>query len=626
VSSSLFAALVYEDKDATSTIEQLMQDPSLFSEDTKLAKGYTQSTWWLKIELGKNKEDVFVYFNQSNLKSVIAYAMIDGRIDIQKNGYEVLPQEKKVWVKDTVFKYEENHPEFIYVKVQNDFVVNLSYEILDTYTFYNTLTFKKGISTFLLAAIILLLFYNLILWRFSSDKVYGYYSLHLLGITLIIASFTNEFFGELYSYSIFFGSLGEGFAIVFSLLFLRTLYFQEISKSLHKFVDVLIWVGGVRLIVGLFFPVEAVFISSISLTPITLTVVLAINYVAYRQKHPIALYTLVAWSMMVFGAIVTQATMLGFIEDARYLMAFAVGATLEGVVFSVPLAYRLKLLQDQKHALQEIINTELSEEKKQKEQELKELNENLEATVQKQVKEIQEKEHALLAQQRLVQMGELLQMIAHQWRQPLNNLSITLQMFVKKIKNGKYTQEWLKETQSDILSEVFGLSQTIDDFQHYFAPSKEAKKFNLKELIDDTFHVIDHAIQAQRIKVENSIDENLEMIGYRGEIGQALLVIITNAKDQFEHIDVAYKAISITSKIEGENIFITISDTAGGIPDDVMPKIFDPYFTTKGDLNGAGIGLYMVKMMIEQSLKGKVKAYNNGNGACFEIMLPMGGG
>ena len=261
----------------------------------------------------------------------------------------------------------------------------------------------------------------------------------------------------------------------------------------------------------------------------------------------------------------------------------------------------------------------------EQEQELKELNRTLQKRVEEQVKDIQEKEHALLAQQRLAQMGEMLQMIAHQWRQPLNNLSVNVQLLTMKLSSGDIDEAWAKEKEEVILKNVRGLSQTISDFQDYFSPTKEIQEFDLKTLADDTVHVIQHHIDKYNIQVNNQIQKDLSILGYRGEVGQALLVIITNAKDQFEQLQCEERKIDLLSRVEGENVSITVCDTAGGIPDDVMPKIFDPYFTTKGDLNGAGIGLYMVKMMIEQSLKGKVKAYNNDKGACFEIMLPMGG-
>ena len=267
----------------------------------------------------------------------------------------------------------------------------------------------------------------------------------------------------------------------------------------------------------------------------------------------------------------------------------------------------------------------LEKEVAEKTKQLRELNRTLQKRVEEQVYEIHEKEHALLAQQRLAQMGEMLQMIAHQWRQPLNNLSVNVQLLTMKLSKGDIDLEWAKAKEDEILKNVRGLSQTISDFQDYFSPTKEIQEFDLKTLADDTVHVIQHHIDKYNIQVNNQIQKDLSILGYRGEVGQALLVIITNAKDQFEQLQCEERKIDLLSRVEGENVSITVCDTAGGIPDDVMPKIFDPYFTTKGDLNGAGIGLYMVKMMIEQSLKGKVKAYNNDKGACFEIMLPMGG-
>jgi len=260
--------------------------------------------------------------------------------------------------------------------------------------------------------------------------------------------------------------------------------------------------------------------------------------------------------------------------------------------------------------------------KKIHEKELQELNENLSKQVEEKVLELRQKEHALLAQQRLAQMGEMLQMIAHQWRQPLNNLSVGLQTLFKKFHSGKSDAKFLQTMQKDLLSQLMGLSATISDFQNYFLPSKEARIFKPKELVDETLHFIEHAIVQCRVEVKVDIPEDLTMLGYRGEVGQIFLAIISNAKDQFEELKCEKRVITIEGVEEAKDLRFTISDTAGGIPNDVMAYVFDPYFTTKSERNGSGIGLYMVKMMVEQSLGGAVKAFNNEDGACFEITLP----
>ena len=276
-----------------------------------------------------------------------------------------------------------------------------------------------------------------------------------------------------------------------------------------------------------------------------------------------------------------------------------------------------------------VVVQDITEKKKQKQEILqqkellKELNKNLQSKVQQQVKEIQEKEHALLAQQRLAQMGEMLQMIAHQWRQPLTTLNLDVEQIRFEMYLGDINEEWIENQVDIIVKKIKGLSQTINDFKNYFSPSKRAENFSLKKLVDNTLHVVDHDINHYSINVTTQIPSDLHITSFRGELGQALLVIFHNAKDEYAKNKPDERLLHIEVTQEDSNVKLTICDTAGGIPEDVMPKIWDPYFTTKEELNGSGIGLYMVKMMIEKSLDGKVQAYNNDKGACFEITLPM---
>jgi PAS domain S-box-containing protein len=1135
LSSALFGAFVFEDKESAYTPEQVMADPSLFKEDDKPAKSFSDSTWWIRVDLRSSEptpQDLYIRFIQSNLTSVTAYARIDGVLDIQQKGYTVVPELQYVKTEGTVFSYEEvsgTEPLSVYIKVKSDFALNLSYEVEDTMAFLQAYSDIQHNHAYILGAFLLLIVYNLMLFFFSKERFYLYYVLHLIGTFLIALHFYNEwgFVDGLHPYSLHIASFGEALTIIFTVLFLRSLFHATTPVWLHKLVSVIVYVGIARLVLGLFFPAEMLFYGTFSIIPLTLATMLMINYIGYRAGNPIAGYTLLGWSILIAGASVTQGTILGFIQDVSYQPAYVWGGLVEGVILSVALAYRLKIMQDENLRLQELINAELSEEKKHKEQELvnerqkfmsmfygnksvmilvrmsdlkilesnasaqafygysekefkslniydidegnllpvsdakqkvdteksasfyavhklknkalksvevsvsvindngediamsiitdvtkrlederqlleqkeqfqnfiedlgdnffsyrhdpqgnftylsgnveailgvkkedllgnsfvnalewtgsslekaltemevllktnkvasrslemsfihpesreemfinisghsvldehghviaiegiaedvtqrkeqehelvrlinkndallrtenaammhvkdrkivwvnnkfnalfdyedgeligestrlgfpsdaayeefgqklysavsnqvtyddeiilqtkhgenlnilvsftaiapnevfgvliditekkqqeqalEHLNETLKEKVKEQtgdlrsaledIEEVQrltksgsfvydvqhdsvkgtdaffeltglhpgfrigefmaiihpddqqmfmhtieammttqqsrfelnyrlvvdgeikyvedhglyqyddngvpllykgtikditeqvkaerkqkEQEALLLSQQRLVQQGELVQMIAHQWRQPLNEISLGLQMFVKKLKLGKLDEERMDTSSRKILDQVQYLSQTISDFKNFYAPDKAAKYFNLKDEVDAAVHILDHHLKQFQIDVENTIEGSFGITGYQGEVGQVLMVILSNAKDQFEQKESEERRIIIGETHDDAFVTIKICDTAGGIPDDVMPYIWDPYYTTKPDLNGSGVGLYMVKMMVEQSLGGKVTAYNEQKGACFEVTLPMVG-
>jgi signal transduction histidine kinase len=163
------------------------------------------------------------------------------------------------------------------------------------------------------------------------------------------------------------------------------------------------------------------------------------------------------------------------------------------------------------------------------------------------------------------------------------------------------------------------MSQTIDDFRNYFRPDKEKLPFSVREAVDRTLSLIRDSFSSRPIQVEViSLDEPPIITGYVNEYCQVLLNILLNARDAF-HLHKEDAKVVITIGSEKERAVVTIADNAGGIPEDIMDKIFEPYFTTKGPDKGTGVGLFMSKAIIEKSMGGKITARNTGEGAEFRI-------
>lgn len=263
--------------------------------------------------------------------------------------------------------------------------------------------------------------------------------------------------------------------------------------------------------------------------------------------------------------------------------------------------------------------------------ELKKLNENLKQKVQEEVEKNKEQEHKVFIQSKMASMGEMLGNIAHQWRQPLSTISTLSSGTKMQIYFNTIKQEDINKNLDQITSNVQHLSQTIDDFQNFFKPNKEAIEFNCNELIDKSLKLNEASLKSNNIKV-NIISKNIcTLKGYENEYIQTIMNILNNAKDALCQKEQEHKQIDIEMKCENNTCIIEISDNGGGIDENIIERIFEPYFTTKHQSHGTGIGLYMSKEIIEKHMHGKIEAKNiqkqiDGHtykGACFYISLKL---
>lgn len=236
-------------------------------------------------------------------------------------------------------------------------------------------------------------------------------------------------------------------------------------------------------------------------------------------------------------------------------------------------------------------------------------------------KEITEQKSLMITQSRFAAMGEMMSMIAHQWRQPLSTttLMIANERVKSMMKNKEPTQhDKILEKISDTM--VY-LSDTIDDFQTYFKPEKATQKIDIKSLIQRVKQFTDSRLFVAKVKLHIEEYENEFIEIYVNEVVQAILNICNNAIDILEETNVDNRNIWIKIKNKKESLIIYIEDSGGGIDEEIIEKIFDPYFSNKSK-NGTGLGLYMAKMIIETHILGTLNVVNTSRGACFIIKLP----
>ncbi len=259
---------------------------------------------------------------------------------------------------------------------------------------------------------------------------------------------------------------------------------------------------------------------------------------------------------------------------------------------------------------------------KQLQKQLNELNRTLEKRIAEEIEKNRQKDTIMMQQSKLASMGEMLSMIAHQWRQPLNTISANINTLLLKLELGGLDNELLKEKLNNISEYVKHLSATIDDFRNFFRPDKQKDKVTVEELINDTLKISGEHIESKNIKIELDLRYKGYIFTYANELKHVILNLINNARDALLENYVKEPYIKIISYEEKDSIFIVVRDNAGGIKEELMRKIFKPYFSTKSSESGTGLGLYMSKIIVEGHLKGTIDVKNTKEGAEFTITLP----
>jgi nitrogen-specific signal transduction histidine kinase len=237
-------------------------------------------------------------------------------------------------------------------------------------------------------------------------------------------------------------------------------------------------------------------------------------------------------------------------------------------------------------------------------------------------KELQKKDEIMISQSRNAAMGEMLNIVAHQWRQPLSSISMIANNALADLELDSLDNDSLEQYLKNIQKKALDLSNIINDFKNYFKPSDKKEEILLKKLFDDTKDIINANLENNNIELiiqEN--DKNIIVTVYKRELMQVLLNLINNSKEAFTSKEKLKKAIIISVKESNQNIIISVCDNAGGIDEKIIDEIFNPYFSTKNELNGTGLGLYMSKIIIEKYMQGTITAENRKYGACFNILL-----
>lgn len=272
-----------------------------------------------------------------------------------------------------------------------------------------------------------------------------------------------------------------------------------------------------------------------------------------------------------------------------------------------------------------IVLTYIFYRKEKYEEILNHLNESLEKRVEKEVTNNLKKEKQLIEQSKMANMGSMIGNIAHQWRQPLSGISVIASTIQMKHEMGILKDDEIEKNMETIIEQTQYLSENINTFRDFLREKKDIQDVILEERITISLNIVGLALKDNSIKLINKIDykaqTKLKMV--LGELSEVIINIINNAKDILLENKIKEPWVQLDLLKDINTVTITIEDNGGGVPSNIIEHIFDEYYTTKPDNIGTGLGLYMSKKIIEDSLGGNLYVKNSEHGAKFFIELPL---
>lgn len=265
----------------------------------------------------------------------------------------------------------------------------------------------------------------------------------------------------------------------------------------------------------------------------------------------------------------------------------------------------------------------VEEDLRKRKHEIEDLNDSLESKISHEVDKNRQKDQMMYQQSRFASMGEMIGNIAHQWRQPLNIMALVMQDIYISDQLGNLTSKKVEESYEKSNNLLQYMSQTIDDFRNFFKQGNEVEEFSLKDAVDSVYGLVSTNLSYNNIECSISVVQDSVVRGGLNEFKQVMINLLNNAQEAIQTNPDSQRHIDISIFQDKSKAFVQVCDDGGGMSKDVINKVFDPYFTTKNQTQGTGLGLYMSKQIIESSMHGSLTAKNVGKGAEFTVVLPL---
>ncbi|MDF1880344.1 sensor histidine kinase [Sulfurimonas sp. MAG313] len=606
----------YEDKSNSLSLSDVQKQNFSVHKNKVASFGFTQSRYWFKVVIDP-QEDAKL----NNWWLNVSYPLLDkldlyicdedGKLlELKKSGKARPFDEREAKSRYFLFRLDTSKKQVLYLSVNTDSSMQVPMSIQTSQSLISTDQYLLVLAGLYYGIFILIFFYNLSSLLYTRKKNYLLYLLFISSFGLYQLSLDGlgiRFLWSDWDWMVTHGNgTMMGFMILVVILFSRDfLKIKEFAPVLDKILLFFAFFMSIVMINAIFRPYGDVILflagASIVLPPL---LVLA-GIISYRKKFYPARFYILGWGFFLGGSILFAMNKFAFIEGYTFLSyAQQVGSALEMIFLSWALADLQK--QSEREYLQKLSG----------------LNTFLEEKVQTSIEQLRKNDQVLIEKSRLAAMGEMIEQIAHQWRQPLNSLALINQNLYFKVQLSNYTANDCIEAHDKINDQLQYMSQTIDDFRDFSQPHKDKESFIIEEVIQSALNLSEGSLKYAKIKTHQFSSHQHEIYGMRHEMMQVFMNMIKNVQDiVLAH---KYKDIWIKFFVEEDldNIKILIKDNAGGIEEEKVEKIFEPYFSTKKQLEGTGIGLYMSKEIIEKSMLGSISVTNQEEGAVFSILLP----
>jgi len=554
--------------------------------------------YWAKIEFKNLSNTSKIYYIQSENQftySIEFYFVKNNKIlDYIQDGAIHKNQERAFNANHmtfplTLLAYEEAT---VFFKIRNYNKIGIAFflrskeYLLDFYQSYNVI---EGL---FFGGMLIMMLYNLFLYFLLKHNAYLYYVFYTFWLLIYfigLFGFSQRYFPD-YKWMFYISS--GAFFVSMTLFIQSILHVKEKLPRVYVFFKAFLFyfivftlLNSIVLEMHSFFYAQILFDLFFILVPIYVVLVISTTYyLAFYQNDIVAQFYAVIWTIVSMVGLLLPLVYLNLFETdipSDYIFQFLI--LFEVLCFSFILAYKIKLIQKEKQSQSSI----------------------------------------LIQQNKLASMGEMISIIAHQWRQPLSEINgIVLEIDINNRKK-QLDDDTLDRHLNEIEASTAYLSGTISDFMNFFKHDKNVNYFYIADAINRATKLLSLSHKKNSIDIIVEIEENIELYSYQSELIQALLILMNNSIDAITINEVCQPKIIIKSQRDNTNIVLTVEDNAGGIPLEIIEKIYNPYFTTKHESKGTGLGLYILAMLIEKSMQGFVNIDNVNEGVLSTLSVPI---
>ena len=581
-----------QDKEMALDIEQIKNMSFQDIKNRHAFSGKSGNIWYKINLLNKTNLDkkIFLHNNLAYFSQEIDIFEFSNEKLMDRHRYNILEDKDSNKLIGSILVHEITIPLnseiVIYIKNQ-PMVSNLfDLNIYEKKSSLNTLLNESFYSIVIISIMLTLAFYNATLYFFNKRKEFLFYALYMITPTIglmykygIVFSYFHLYGENTYWFNLT-AIMMPGFLILFVKEVLDT---KNMDKNVNYILNALLFIIVLDIfsafLIDLTFAIEMFKVMFI----VTILVMVYLIRHLFKISHPLATIFLMAYGFYVAGLFITILAMSSVLELNFFTFhSGGIGIIIEGLLFSYLMHNNINILE----------------------------------------KKIMDQRKVIIAKNKKAQLGDMINAITHQWKQPLNRItSITSLLEFKLSKGSNISVEELHEKITQINSNTIFLSDTIDDFKDFFNQNNIMVESDIREVIDRVISLSQDDTMAKEIEIKTDLTFHKNIKIHRNELLHIILNILQNSKEAFNSSNADIKMIKIIGYEKENHTYIDIIDNAGGIDVEKLPLIFDEHYTTKEGKSGSGLGLYLSKIILEDHLKGSIEVKNIGDGAMFRIIL-----